>query len=604
MMIHRFSNKIISFLDNISVRKKLILTYIIGFVLPLLMVGFATNQILIKQLKISEQQRGQAVLTVVKSQLSESFQSIYRLSGILYNDELIQTMLTDWKINQVGHLLRYRIQMRYYLDNFISAYPLVDNILLYTSNPAVIRGGAVLMLNEDVMTSPWAEQYFSQDKRTYSSVYIETTPIQSRRMFSMISNMGTIEEDEISIQTYLRLDLSMSILSDLLSNATPFGTTFLVDSQGRIVAESDDTNSAAAHFSYFDSTEHFDEPYFEYSVPLEEPAAFSQFHVAGRFPYQTGMAISRFFSLGIAGIAFLSILFASLVQFGIGYSLSRRLRLLTHSIQNSEKDHFPSVSIKPGADELGTTIGAYNRMVSTIDRLLKEVYEEGLMVNRLAVEKRHAELEALYSKINPHFLANSLNTIRMKSLKRNETETADVLKSLSHLFDFLTTWKDEMIPVEKEVVFIKNYLALQQYRFGESYQYTVETEPGVLHLLIPRMIVQPLVENASIHGIETRTKRGKITVLFSKKDNKLHITIADNGKGMDESFLKNQINKIKNHTMSGGSIGLQNVYNRLVLIYGNDADFRIESEIRTGTQVFLTIPCERRQEKDEKSDSC
>jgi two-component system sensor histidine kinase YesM len=219
------------------------------------------------------------------------------------------------------------------------------------------------------------------------------------------------------------------------------------------------------------------------------------------------------------------------------------------------------------------------------------------------VEKRHAELEALYSKINPHFLSNSLNTIRMRSLSRKETETAEALKTLSRLFDFLTTWEEEMIPVEREVEFIENYLALQRYRFGGLYEYAIKTEPNVLNLLIPRMIVQPLVENASIHGIENRKKRGKISVSFKEADERLHITVTDNGRGMAETFLKSQIEKIKKHSMSGESIGLQNVYNRLTLLYGENADFRIESELKKGTRVFLSIPRKRRQEKDEKSDS-
>jgi two-component system sensor histidine kinase YesM len=294
-------------------------------------------------------------------------------------------------------------------------------------------------------------------------------------------------------------------------------------------------------------------------------------------------------------IGVVAIAIASLIQLGIGYSLSRRLQLLTQTVQATRKNHFPAVTENPGKDELGTLIVAYNDMTTTIDRLMKEVYEEGLMVNRLAVEKRHAELEALVSKIDPHFLSNSLNTIRMKSLSRKEVQTADALKALGRLFDYMTAWQDETILVRQEVEFISGYLALQRYRFGTDYKFEIQVEPAALDLPLPRMLVQPLVENASKHGIEQKKMRGRIEVRVRKREDRLEITVADDGRGMDPHTLARQRERLGGRSKNGESIGMQNVYNRLQLIFGEDAEFELLSRADEGTTVRLSFPYVRLQ---------
>jgi two-component system sensor histidine kinase YesM len=600
-MVRSIFGRLQTYLDNISVRKKLILSYVLGFAVPLLIVGIATNGILIEQMRRSDENRAVSVLHVLQSQLGEHFQTVNGLAGLLYNDELVQTMLDDWKIKQVNHLIRYRIQLRYYMDNFITAYPFVEEIFFFTTNPAIIQGGAVLLLNDAVRGSEWIRQFMERNKKASAVTHVESTPIESTFKLSLVNNMDSEEDSDIMIETFLRIDLSLSMITKIMRQSTTFGRTYLVDADGNIIAGSTASGDGIRESLFKLSDEVPLAAYeFEYELPIGFPAAFSNLKIVGRFPYQTGNGFTSFFSISIAAVALVSILFASFVQFGIGYSLTRRLQLLTKSIKASTKERFLPVAGSAGADELGSTIRAYNNMTSTIERLLTEVYEDGLMVNRLAVEKRHAELEALFSKINPHFLSNSLNTIRMRSLSRNEDETSGALKSLSRLFDYLTSWKDEMITVGQELEFIRDYLALQRYRFGDAYEYTVRADEDVMDLPLPRMIVQPIVENASIHGIEKRKTRGKISVCFKKSDNHLLIAVHDNGKGMPEEVLAEQRQRLFSRNLSGESIGLQNIYNRLFLMYGEEMRMSIESVENEGTEVILAFPYSPEMKEDER----
>lgn len=590
--------RLLSRLDNIGVRTKLVISYFLGFVLPLIVVAVAAYSMLATQAARADEKRAQSIMDIIGSQLSGNFQSVSGLAGLLQNDELVRTMLDDWRIDKVGHLTRYRLPLRYYLDSFITAYPLVEKIYIYTTNPAIVQGGSVLRLTSEVRSAQWMLRFASRERRSAAVLHMVESVLQSRRSLSLISNMDRTTHSDVVIETYLRLDLSLSLISDLLSRSTSAGTTFLLDGSDRIIASSESSPEDANRTGGAPGLPALLPGEREYTRPVDGPASFAPFRVVGRFPRRAGSELLSFFGIGIVVTAGLGILLASFVQFAIGYSLTRRLRLLTAGIEASSKDHFPSVPGVPGADELGKTIGAYNRMTATIDRLFTEAYEDGLIVNRLAVEKRHAELEALYSKINPHFLSNSLNTIRMKALGRDERETADALKCLSRLFHYLTTWKDETISVKDETEFIRDYLALQRYRFGERYRFSVAADDDVLDQPIPRMIVQPLVENASIHGIEKEKNRGRITVDFLHRNKKLVIIVSDNGRGMSAHEVACQRERLGRRDLSGNSIGLQNVCNRISLMYGESAELSIESSEGEGTTVTLTIPFADDEESD------
>jgi len=401
----------------------------------------------------------------------------------------------------------------------------------------------------------------------------------------------------------MKIDLSLSHVSSVIRQSAAFGTVYLVDGANRIIAATVPTPAQRGFFPVFNNSLITPELPIRLELSVADAGPFEDLKLVGHFPRRASSSLGVHLTWVAVATAVASIILASLIQFAIGYSLSRRLQILTQKIESTTRDHFPAVNEHPGKDEVGKLIVAYNRMTSTIDRLMKEVYEEGLTVNRLAVEKRHAELEALFSKIDPHFLSNSLNTIRMRSLSRGERETANALKALARLFDYLTAWQDEVILVRNEMEFIRGFLSLQRYRFGNDYAYEVEVDPETLDLPLPRMMVQPLVENASEHGVERMRTRGLIRVVFQKERERLKVTVQDNGQGMDQETLAQVQESLTKRSLNGKSIGMQNVYNRLNLFFGEDAFFSLESEAGTGTTVTISFPYGRLEQHVE-SYSC
>ena len=566
------ASRLLHRLDDLSVRRKLMLSYALGFLLPLALVTLSTWVMLTAQARRADREQAEAVLRLVQNQLYSSLESTTRLSGLLGSDPLVNTTLDDWRIDRVGHLVQYRLQLRTYLDSFVTAYPQVSRLEFYTTNPAVVRGGSILLLDENTRQTAWAQAVASSDRGTISVLHLDEAVLETQRALSVTRRLGGQTTDGPRIEHYLRIDIALAEIRNIIQRSAAAGAVMLVDDADNVVVG----NVAAANDFQTMTTLAEALPQegdrVHVSLPLATNGPFANLRLEGYFPYTSTRSLSSYLTLSAVSIGLIGILIASLIQLGIGYSLFRRLQLLTGTVLAARKNHFPVVTENPGNDELGTLITAYNEMTATIDRLMQEVYEEGLTVNRLAVEKRHAELEALISKIDPHFLSNSLNTIRMKSLSRKETETADALKALGRLFDSMTSWQDETIPVRQEVEFISGYLALQRYRF-----------------------VQPIVENASRHGIEQKKSRGKITVTFQKLGSRLAITVRDNGRGMDVETLARQKARLGHRSTNGESIGLQNVYNRLLLHFAEDAEFDLESEEGCGTTVRVAFSYTRLQ---------
>jgi two-component system sensor histidine kinase YesM len=196
---------------------------------------------------------------------------------------------------------------------------------------------------------------------------------------------------------------------------------------------------------------------------------------------------------------------------------------------------------------------------------------------------RTYEINALYSQINPHFLYNTLDTIIWMAEFGESEKVIDITKSLASFFRLSLSRGDEMISLENELNHVEQYLFIQKQRYEDKLEYEFSVEEEILQMKVPKIILQPLVENAIYHGIRELEGGGMITISAKKVDNSVELLIKDNGKGF--SVDKNEKSDIKL-----GGIGIKNVDDRIKLYYGNDYGVEIKSEEGKGTEVVIRIP--------------
>lgn len=244
----------------------------------------------------------------------------------------------------------------------------------------------------------------------------------------------------------------------------------------------------------------------------------------------------------------------------------------------------------PRHDEFGYLYIAFNDMTSNINRLVKDVY-----VKELA--RKDAEISALQEQINPHFLYNTLESINWRAQLAGENDIAHMIQALSKLMDgSMNRDNENLITVEKEAEYMKQYMYLVQMRYSETLNYVCEIDEEVKHSYLPKLIIQPLLENAVKHGIEP-VGEGVIRLSCKKEGDRLVIEVSDNGKGMTDEALKRirdsidkEIRDVNRHKEHRVSIGFRNVARRIELIYNGEASVTVDSEPDKGTCIKLDLP--------------
>ena len=234
-------------------------------------------------------------------------------------------------------------------------------------------------------------------------------------------------------------------------------------------------------------------------------------------------------------------------------------------------------------------------MIRDIDALTASVYENKLEQERARSRQREAEFKMLASQINPHFLFNTLESIRMKARACGDTEVADMVKMLAKLMRHSIEVRDSLVPVKDELSLTEYYLKLQHYRFGDAVQFTVTAESGCEQLFILPLLVQPLVENAFVHGLKERRMGGRITVHAEADDAALTITVADNGVGMTPAALDALRQSLASEDFDHSHIGVANVHHRIRMFYGADWGLTVDSAPGQGTTAALRNERENRQ---------
>ena len=220
---------------------------------------------------------------------------------------------------------------------------------------------------------------------------------------------------------------------------------------------------------------------------------------------------------------------------------------------------------------------------------------------------KQIELTALQSQINPHFLYNSLDTIRGQALIDGNREVAEMIKTLSSFFRYSISRKGEAVTLRDELENIRNYMKIQQYRFGDRFRLEIDIdEPEVLDYYIPRLIFQPIAENAIVHGLKDTLKGGIVSISVDATDD-LIVVISDNGKGMslDElDSLNRRIHAMEperaEDTSDNGlhtGIALINVHRRIELLYGAPYGVNVYSSANRGTDVELVLPIRKLEEE-------
>lgn len=267
-----------------------------------------------------------------------------------------------------------------------------------------------------------------------------------------------------------------------------------------------------------------------------------------------------------------------------------RLSAFQKLMHKTASGDFENMELVKGNDEISVLHYDLNRMINNIEILISTVYEEQVQKEKIYSRQKEVEFKMLASQINPHFLYNTLETIRMKARCNGETEIEELVKMLAKIMRRNIQVGDTLVTLKSELELVEYYLKIQQYRFGERIKYNIDIRYGIEFLKIMPLIIQPIVENAFVHGLETKEGEGEIKIIVNVTDT-LNIHVIDDGNGISKTKLEEIIDNLNNdNKLDREHIGLSNVNQRIKLLYGNEYGVFIESTEGRGTTVRIEIP--------------
>ncbi len=269
----------------------------------------------------------------------------------------------------------------------------------------------------------------------------------------------------------------------------------------------------------------------------------------------------------------------------ISYRISDGVNQLVEEIKRMRKGDFTDGPAPKGEDEIALLTRSFRTMKAELDTMVNRTL-------KLKISEREARIKALQSQISPHFLYNALDSINWSLLEKGDWESSAILIALSSVLRYSIDDSKEMVFLEEEIEQVKNYLVIQQSRFADRFSYTIEVEEPLNKVMVPKMLLQPLAENAIQHGLE-QGKDGVLEIKAFACPEGLTITVMDTGCGIPSEQLRALQEQLKENDQiedeEGFHLGLANVNSRLKYIFGRKSGLQIESQEGQYTKMILLL---------------
>jgi two-component system sensor histidine kinase YesM len=581
-------------LNNVNLRGKMLIIYFLSVLAPIVLTNVIFYNVTTGNVKQQRMKDISLAVEQIKNQLQMEIDDALGISYVFYTDLELNDILEERYETHLQYIEVYDDYLRRTFNRYSPVYPSVQGITVFIDNPTILYAGGVGYLSEEVREEEWYQmvQHSSHPIITRTSSGISSSGLTSTKTqlydtFSIIRKLDNYSRSKL--HKILKIDLRTNTINEILSNLNLQGYIYLINEKGEIqITTNPDIDWENGKIVY--QSLELSDGTMEFRNEYKTSNYLKGWSIVGTISEDEvfrDVQQSRSFVIVLACI---NIILPTLIITFITRSLNVRLARILKHMKKVKNQMFTTIDDQEDRDEIGQLMTEFNRMTLQIKSLIDDVYLADIQKKSLEIQSRNAQLNALQSQINPHFLFNALETIRMRSLMKDEDETAKIIHSMAKIFRRSLSWGRDWVTISEELDLVQCFLEIQKYRFGEKLEYRIQADPSTYKFKIPKMTLQPLVENASIHGIEPVKGSGLITVDIKREDGKLIYEVSDNGIGMSEEKLSELKHYLLENKEIGENVGLKNVFYRLQINYGEALDCDITSEVGQGTKVIIKVP--------------
>ena len=590
-----------SLVNNLKIRSKLLIVYFTIVVVTVLTLGIYFTNSMSKVVIENSKKDARANSNQIKQRLIETLRLATSTSDMIYQDtklhQIVKTKYSSYGEN-VKVYNEYPI-----LSNYLRYYSDLSNIRLYVENDTILDNSNIVKVNDKVRNSAWYKK--AREDKGIITWFYRYDEISKDYSLSLMRDISSDVDGHIGV---LVISLQTSKLREIISEQ-PYPITILID--GTVVASGEFDEGSQIRVIYNENEVNYYNDVKE-EVSLGDIYAISDkfkvdksfnnvFEVLVRVPiYQINQSSREVMEQSIALIC-LVVTVALIIILYFSKQFSNRFGLLNKEMAKVVEGNFEIKENIDGKDEIADLYKNLYTMVDSIKNLINEVYVKELEQKKLIVKQKDVEFKMLASQINPHFLYNTLETIRMRAFCNGDRELADIVKKLGKIMRRNLEVTNEVVTLKSELDMISNYLEIQSLRFKGKVEYNFKLEVDPEEYLILPLLLQPIVENAFVHGLEGSTKLGKIEVSIYDEVGYLIVEISDNGVGITKEKLDYINGKLRAYNDTNKkSIGISNVNERLKLFYGEEYGLYILSTLGVGTKVIILLPSKKGDTSDVK----
>ncbi|MGG4143637.1 sensor histidine kinase [Paenibacillus algorifonticola] len=586
------------FLD-LKLRHKLILSFFVLIVLPLGGYFYLSSEQLYKQFLNRTSFSLERNFDQSFSFLSYKFQKIRAASDILLSEKMLTDVLTS-DVSTDDFFMQYKdfLDLRPFLSSFEDQRD-IQSVKLFVNEELFYSEDNVNLFSlQKARQTYWFKQLMDSGEGILwapNSYFTESDGFDND--FLAVLRPYRNPNDYSEFLGVIRLDIPVNTVIEILMNTAPIGNslTYIENSSGNNVASSNlklqqeykiskdeviRSAKSGPHFVELANSSHQvylqsrmipgTDWYMVTAIPLEEIASESKAMLQN----------SLILLIVIALIAFvLSIL--------ISNYMTSRLTQIMRKMRNVQEGNVVALSLPPSKDEFGELIENYNYMVGKIGGLLEDQFRSGQ-------EIKSAELKALQAQINPHFLYNTLDLMKWMARNGMTDEIGQVVTSLSKFYKLSLSSGNSVISIRDELLHVSSYMHIQSTRYANKIQLDIQVDEEIMDYGILKITLQPIVENAIIHGILcTEEESGTIRITGGLDKGDIMIIVSDDGEGISPDIVSKLLTNELNNRTRGSGYGLRNINERIHLFNGPGYGLAFDSKPGIGTAVSIRIPARK-----------
>lgn len=595
-----------------KLKQKLLVFSAIFILGSLFLVTMITYLKYTKDFESESSSRVQQIIEQVSFNIETYLDDLYRLSLAPYiNDEFMEAIEESGDSTMLAKLQKRRLIESYLEDMMIYPRGDINRVFLFTDE--IYSAGRMQISVDDTgiyKEFGWYKMAMASSDTIFVPAHMQQlVNNHGPKVFSIVKQFRSTRNSNIKLGV-IKVDANYTGIENISRkvNMGKFGGLFIIDNKQNMIYQSTEKLPAVHFFEKMQESgkkslkiSYNGKPYLLNSTLLPR-SNWSILAVNSLTELNAKAKETRNFGFSIA------LLCATLAFFVLLWFLNKFLTPLLKVVQLMREVERGDLTVRfpdKRGDEVGYLGTSFNALVSRIStmldensHLIKQVYESELL-------QKEAQVLALHNQIKPHFIFNTLNMISLQMQIGMQDKAIDHIHKLSSILRSMTFW-DKDITLQREIELLNAYLSIQSSRYDGRLEYDIDIDPSLYSIQVPALLFQPIVENAVIHGCETKREKTTIRIYNKFEGNKLLFIIKDTGIGMDHETLarlqqtlfpgyKEDQQQPRDPNRQGSGIGLINVNKRIKLKYGFDFGLTVESSLQTGTTVTIALPIHGRE---------